>query len=246
MNAGHHYFYTNDRFIGETGYNADNNWITERILTTKVLRDELPGLLTLNEKATEITSLLQNAENLGRNNNASINQEQLNAINNNIASKVNLTDRQANETDFTVGRLPRFWGDGYLSLKSINFRDGANMKKMYLTGGDLMFEGRFRPRQINLTSDNRAKEVLGKVTSEQLASLEKLEGVKYRYHDDSDMQYGFIAQEVRKHFPELVHEDEEGFLSLDYISLIAILLEKTKDQEKRLSRLERIIEKQGV
>ena len=247
LNAGHHYFYTNDRFIGETGYNADNNWITERILTTKVLRDELPGLLTLNEKATEITSLLQNAENLGRNNNnASINQEQLNAINNNIASKVNLTDRQANETDFTVGRLPRFWGDGYLSLKSINFRDGANMKKMYLTGGDLMFEGRFRPRQLNLTSDNRAKEVLGNVTSEQLASLEKLEGVKYRYHDDSDMQYGFIAQEVRKHFPELVHEDEEGFLSLDYISLIAILLEKTKDQEKRLSRLERIIEKQGV
>ena len=247
LNSGHHYFYTNDRFIGETGYNADNNWITERILTTKVLRDELPGLLTLNEKATEITSLLQNAENLGRNNNnASINQEQLNAINNNIASKVNLTDRQANETDFTVGRLPRFWGDGYLSLKSINFRDGANMKKMYLTGGDLMFEGRFRPRQLNLTSDNRSKEILGKVTLEHLASLEKLEGVKYRYHDDSDMQYGFIAQEVRKHFPELVHEDEEGFLSLDYISLIAILLEKTKDQEKRLSRLERIIEKQGV
>ena len=60
------------------------------------------------------------------------------------------------------------------------------------------------------------------------------------------MQYGFIAQEVRKHFPELVHEDEEGFLSLDYISLIAILLEKTKDQEKRLSRLERIVEKLEV
>ena len=120
------------------------------------------------------------------------------------------------------------------------------MKKMYLTGGDLMFEGRFRPKQINLTSDNRAKEVISNITSAHLASLDKLEGVKYRYHDDSDTQYGFIAQEVRKHFPELVHEDEEGFLSLDYISLIAILLEKTKDQEKRLSRLERIVEKLEV
>nr|DAV20809.1 MAG TPA: structural protein [Caudoviricetes sp.] len=264
LNSGHHYFYTNDRFIGETGYNADNNWVTERIITTKVLNDELPGLIALNKKATALTTLLQNAEANGwlngtstpsnssnnggssTGNGTTINAEQLTQINNSIASKVNLSDRQANETDFTVGRLPRFWGDGYLSLKSINFRDGVNAKKLTLSNNDLLFDGRFRPKQINLTSDERLKEILGHITPEQLKSVDKLNGVSYRYLTDKDKQYGFIAQEVQAYFPELVHEDENGYLSLDYISLIALLLEKTKDQEKRLSRLERIIEKLEV
>ena len=264
LGAGDHYFYTNDSSIGETNYNADNNWVTEKIITTKVLNDELPGLIALNKKATALTTLLQNAEANGWLNNAgtsgnsnnnggsgagngtTINTEQLTQINNSIASKVNLSDRQANETDFTVGRLPRFWGDGYLSLKSINFRDGVNAKKLSLSNDDLLFDGRFRPKQINLTSDERLKEILGHITPEQLKSIDKLNGVSYRYLTDKDKQYGFIAQEVQAHFPELVHEDENGYLSLDYISLIALLLEKTKDQEKRLSRLERIIEKQEV
>lgn len=260
LGTGNHYFYTNDKSVGETNYNANNNWVTEKIITTKVLNDELPGLIALNKKATALTTLLQNAEvngwlngtstpgNSSNNggNGTTINVEQLTQINNSIASKVSLSDRQANESDFTVGRIPRFWGDGHLSLKSINFRDGVNAKKLSLSNDDLLFDGRFRPKQINLTSDERLKEILDHITPEQLKSVDKLNGVSYRYLTDKDKQYGFIAQEVQAHFPELVHEDENGYLSLDYISLIALLLEKTKDQEKRLSRLERIIEKQEV
>ncbi len=46
--------------------------------------------------------------------------------------------------------------------------------------------------------------------------------------------FGFIAQEVREKFPELVSEDKNGFLSLDYTSL---LLLKIGFLEKKLSEV---------
>jgi hypothetical protein len=40
---------------------------------------------------------------------------------------------------------------------------------------------------------------------------------------------GLLAQEVRKIFPDLVYEDKNGILSVDYISLIPVLIESVKE-----------------
>ena len=56
--------------------------------------------------------------------------------------------------------------------------------------------------------------------------------------------FGFIAQEVREIFPDLVYEDEEGMLSLDYQGFIPLLVDaykalsaKVADQEKTIAAL---------
>ncbi|MDE6026886.1 MAG: tail fiber domain-containing protein [Muribaculaceae bacterium] len=56
--------------------------------------------------------------------------------------------------------------------------------------------------------------------------------------------FGFIAQEVREIFPELVYEDSEGTLSLDYQGFIPLLVDaykelnaKVADQEKTIATL---------
>lgn len=49
---------------------------------------------------------------------------------------------------------------------------------------------------------------------------------------------GFIAQKVQTEFPELVSEDEEGYLSIDYIGIIPVLVEAMKEQQKQISLLE--------
>ena len=56
--------------------------------------------------------------------------------------------------------------------------------------------------------------------------------------------FGFIAQEVREIFPELVYEDSEGTLSLDYQGFIPLLVDaykelnaKVADQEKTIASL---------
>lgn len=48
---------------------------------------------------------------------------------------------------------------------------------------------------------------------------------------------GFIAQEVKQVFPELVKEDKDGYLSVDYISLIPVLVEAIKTQQTQIEEL---------
>lgn len=51
---------------------------------------------------------------------------------------------------------------------------------------------------------------------------------------DSKTHIGFIAQELKKVFPELINEDEKGNLTVDYMGMLPILLEAIKDQSKQI------------
>lgn len=50
---------------------------------------------------------------------------------------------------------------------------------------------------------------------------------------------GFVAQDVQKVFPELVYEDKEGVLSVDYVSMIPMLVESLKELNLKVEKLER-------
>lgn len=58
------------------------------------------------------------------------------------------------------------------------------------------------------------------------------------------LTFGFIAQEFQKVLPELVEEDKNGFLSINYDGVIPILVEAFKEKDKEIqdlkSRLERL------
>ena len=61
---------------------------------------------------------------------------------------------------------------------------------------------------------------------------------------DGHSRYGFLAQEVKKVFPELVTEDENGYLSVDYIGFIPLLVDaynvlmvKVEEQEAVIAQL---------
>ena len=56
------------------------------------------------------------------------------------------------------------------------------------------------------------------------------------------MQLGMIAQEVQAVFPELVTEDEQGMLSLNYIGLVPVLIEATKTQQTQIDQLQQQID----
>lgn len=56
------------------------------------------------------------------------------------------------------------------------------------------------------------------------------------------IHYGFVAQEIREIFPELVYEDGEGYLSVDYIGLIPILVNSIKEQQDVIAVLEQKME----
>jgi hypothetical protein len=55
--------------------------------------------------------------------------------------------------------------------------------------------------------------------------------------------FGFIAQELKEIFPELVYTDKQGYLAVDYTSIIPLLVESYKQQTKTLDEQNARIEK---
>lgn len=55
--------------------------------------------------------------------------------------------------------------------------------------------------------------------------------------------YGLIAQELQEVFPELVYENSNGLLNVNYIEIIPILIEAIKEQQEEIDNLKKIINK---
>jgi hypothetical protein len=93
-------------------------------------------------------------------------------------------------------------------------------------------------------SDKRLKKNI-KGLSDILSKIEKINSYSYNYNETfsnvfpnqaqklvNPNQIGFIAQELQTVFPELVATDTSGYLKVDYISMIPVLLEAIKEQSK--------------
>jgi hypothetical protein len=57
------------------------------------------------------------------------------------------------------------------------------------------------------------------------------------YIKDGRRGIGFIAQEVREVYPELVREDEDGMLSLNYNGLVAVLYAEVQELRQALREI---------
>ena len=53
---------------------------------------------------------------------------------------------------------------------------------------------------------------------------------------------GFVAQEIQEIYPEIVYEDKDGYLSVDYISLIPVLVSAVKEQQEQIESQQKEIE----
>ena len=70
-----------------------------------------------------------------------------------------------------------------------------------------------------------------------LCKIERLQGVCFRWNDHAesvgatpgDKQIGVVAQDVEQVFPELVSTPENGYKSVDYTKLTAVLIEAVKE-----------------
>ncbi|GAB1308861.1 hypothetical protein KH5_15440 [Urechidicola sp. KH5] len=114
-------------------------------------------------------------------------------------------------------------------------------------------------------SDRRLKKDIETIPSnEALSLITQLRGVTYKWNDNqtgikrpNNVQYGFIAQEIKEVFPERVSTDNAGYYQTAYGSYDALyvqafkelqkqLEEKTKDYDKLEARLELLEAKLGL
>lgn len=131
--------------------------------------------------------------------------------------------------------------------------------------GDILSMG------VKVSSDERLKTDI-KPIGNSIDKLVKLEGVTYKMNKTKKIEYdlssikdperrkaaeaemalydpnakndryGFIAQKVKEVYPELVDQDKEGYLNVDYIGLIPVLVEAIKEQQAQIKTLSAQIE----
>ena len=74
-----------------------------------------------------------------------------------------------------------------------------------------------------------------------------LQPVSYNFisQKDEEKKYlGLIAQDVEKLFPEFVNYNEESdTYTLDYAGLSVVAIQAIKEQQKRIERLEELVQK---
>ena len=83
---------------------------------------------------------------------------------------------------------------------------------------------------ITVCSDQRLKRDFQPLMG-SLAKLTGIQGQHYFWKEDKmpGLQTGFVAQQVREIFPELVRTDDNGFLSVDYTGFVPHLVEAVKE-----------------
>lgn len=102
-------------------------------------------------------------------------------------------------------------------------------------------------------SDMRFKENIAPIES-PLARIRQINGIRYTLKEElfsnlpdekkaeyTNPDFGFIAQDIKGIFPELIVEDDSGYLSVKYVRMIPVLVEAIKEQQKIIDSL-----KQGL
>lgn len=109
----------------------------------------------------------------------------------------------------------------------------------------LYIYGKLKSDGITEMSDRRLKQDINTLDN-SLSKIKSLRGVSYNWNQNNEagikfekeLQIGLIAQEVEAVFPELVDTDSEGYKSVEYSKLVAVLIEALKEQEEKIETLE--------
>ena len=146
-------------------------------------------------------------------------------------------NQQVNANRVTAGQV-------VISPNSIGTIDDSDLIT-FTDQGEVAVQG-----EISINSDVRLKTNIVSLGS-TLINLLTLDGKRYKMINDDydDYQIGLLAQDVQKVFPELVMEDSNGILSVNYQALIPVLVNALKEMdenyrelENELSELEKLID----
>ena len=92
------------------------------------------------------------------------------------------------------------------------------------------------------SSDKRLKNNLNTICNTQ-SIVNSLTGYSFDWNEESGREghdLGVIAQDVQEVLPDIVHERDNGYLAVDYIKLIPVLIEEVKRLSAEVEELKSI------
>jgi hypothetical protein len=138
-----------------------------------------------------------------------------------------------NDMTFGNGETISNASDGTVTITSGTVSLSSNAT----IGNDLTVSG-----DIVVSSDARLKANIVSLGS-TLARLLLIDGKTYTMKKDGKQKIGVLAQDIQNVFPELVSEDDNEMLAVNYQGLVPVLINALKEQDDKISRLEVLVEK---
>ena len=86
-------------------------------------------------------------------------------------------------------------------------------------------------------SDSRLKEDIYPIDN-ALSRIENIDGVYFTYKDSGEKSIGVIAQDIQNILPEVVSEDNNGYLGVNYSGIVPVLIEAVREQNSIIKDLE--------
>jgi hypothetical protein len=109
--------------------------------------------------------------------------------------------------------------------------------------GDLTVQGKITASgEVTAYSDKRLKKNISDITN-ALNDISKLKGVSFERVSDNKKSIGVIAQDILEVIPEVVTEDKDGYLSVSYGNIVALLIEGIKELSNKVDNLEKQLNK---
>lgn len=147
-----------------------------------------------------------------------------------------------------VGRAPTVWDTTNNRLwiySGGTWNNSANVQNGSITPTKLSAGGPSWDTAGNLTapgnvtaySDIRLKDNIVPIEN-ALNLVQNLQGVNFTYKNTNNKNIGLIAQNVKNVLPELVVENQDGYLSVAYGNVVAVLIEAIKELNARVKVLE--------
>lgn len=126
---------------------------------------------------------------------------------------------------------------GTLNLPANGLNVGTG--QLVVTNGNVTASGNVTATgNVTAYSDERLKEEITTLT-DALKRVNQLRGVRYVRKATGQVNIGVIAQEVGNVVPEVVQSDSQGFYSVAYGNLTALLIEAVKELTGRIETIER-------
>jgi hypothetical protein len=133
---------------------------------------------------------------------------------------------------------------GSATVSSLTVTDLAGANDTY-TGDGAVNSFTISAGGVFSSSDVRLKTNIQEIPR-ALDKINLIEGKSYTFKSDQDQQihFGVIAQDLQRLFPNLVRENEDGYLSVNYLELIPVLIEALNEQHSTIQQLAQAL-KQG-
>lgn len=134
--------------------------------------------------------------------------------------------------------------DGSLLVAGNGTSDSPSDAMVLEDTGNLTISG-----SLTESSDRRLKTKVEPLSRNVLEALAEIRPVRFQFKEGTghptEKQIGLIAQEVQKAFPGLVNKGSEGYLSLAYPKLSAVLLKGIQEQQAKIEQQQAKIESLG-